>query len=507
MQAIGAVAFFGDEGDEESLFDRIFGDDEPGKSGEYTIKMGTREEFKATEAEPKTAFWVVPDGPVYRAVDDEDSLITGKSKWKQIPSTGANPEYESVTTGNLSSASITEDYHVTTDGTEIDAIPQTEGMQEYTGETDIGLLLEKLVENELPPKGSRKQARGHIRLGPGNFPGDLSSPAAGGTILPMHCRISGELPSHHRVGSTSSAIPSTEPPTLLNFSGDGFITPNADTDAVIYPIVEDIELWPTGNPSGIAFNDVGGGSNEWDWLYVNRVAIGGKHEAPFNLPPNKGDRPVIVTDCNIRNCTTVWEVPSSVELHRTLVSVTDSGQIEITGNGKMVGGRVVGSGENGPVAQVYDRGLIRDALIQKSGGTDGNGVGVDVWGSGRVISCTSRGSSGSFDRVVQLQGSGEHPVCRDLVCRDTPNTAVNLFGGNGVEKPEVQGVTAPGATNKIGLQSSPNRPIINGTCELGGSPSGTNWDSAYAGIKILDTSVSPPDVYYVAQDGTLYGPV
>lgn len=113
LQAMGAVAFFGDGGDDEgSLWNKYFGDDETGKPGEYSLLLGTKEEFENTEAQEKTAFKIVPDGPVYRAVDDPDSLISGKSKWEKIPSTGANPTFESAEIGDLQDKSSGNSYDV-----------------------------------------------------------------------------------------------------------------------------------------------------------------------------------------------------------------------------------------------------------------------------------------------------------------------------------------------------------------------------------------------------------
>lgn len=112
LQAMGAVAVFGDEnGDEGSLWEKYFGDEDD-ESGEYSLLLGTKEEFNNTEAKKNTAFKVVPDGPVYRAVDDPDSLISGKSKWKKIPSTGANPTFESAKIGTLRDKSSGNSYDV-----------------------------------------------------------------------------------------------------------------------------------------------------------------------------------------------------------------------------------------------------------------------------------------------------------------------------------------------------------------------------------------------------------
>lgn len=52
-----------------------------------------------------------------------------------------------------------------------------------------------------------------------------------------------------------------------------------------------------------------------------------------------------------------------------------------------------------------------------------------------------------------------------------------------------------------------SRTRYNGTVELGSSPTASNYDATDAGVEILDTSTSPTDVYKVAQDGSLIGPV
>jgi hypothetical protein len=140
---------------------------------------------------------------------------------------------------------------------------------------------------------------------------------------------------------------------------------------------------------------------------------------------------------------------------------------------------------------------------------DKNGVFFNAAGHlGNVLAKDNGQDTGSAGRSgVDMRGSDGATVGR-VVGVDSQGTATQEFAitlGSGADV-SIESVEGFGNVNGL-LDDSSDRLRLNETVELSSAPSGSNYSSDDAGVRILDTSASPTDIYEVLRDGSLDGPL
>jgi len=441
---------------------------------------------------------------------------------EKVPVSVEGLEADSFHTEDLSSTSLPMDYVLVTDGSTIDAFPHSDNLTRYTGETDIGALLNTIIIDELPPKGSQTEAAGLIRAKAGNYPGKLDYSNGGGVPLPSSCHIIGEGRNHMDADVTRKNLPETEPTTLFEFDQEGFKQPNVNDDLATFPLLRNLHLRGPG-PGTAGSNPLNGnsGSNRWDWLVVedvvlqsfDKVDLNYSHHLFFNrthfIDFNKlwdSYNKSWYRDCGfwseVENSTlhfggvpnsspashgrdnlrTTWVRDSTISMNITETS-TPGTKIH-RGHVKMSGNQFNNIGDNTADAGV---GLLVGSGVQSSVQViDNHWLQNDQW-----------------DHAIKDESAGVKNLY--LGNRDYSNssTSLTLDGVNGLSDPIISSNVFSNGTSEV---NSPTRPRYEGKILLSGVPDSANYSSADSGVEILDTSVSPPDIYWVATDGSLFGP-
>lgn len=416
---------------------------------------------------------------------------------------------DGISVGTLASDTLQHDYVLRTDGSTIDAIPQTAGLTEYTGHSDIGPLLETIIVDELPPQGSRKEAAGSIFAKRGQYPGSLdNAPNGAAPPLPTSCHIYGEGRNHINPNKTTTNFPETEPVTEFQTDSVGFIQPNVDSELAAFPMLSNLKIAGPGETSaGSVGLDGGGNSNRWDWLVVKDCVIM-DFETAIDFSNTHDTR---VLRSHPINFSSVISGPDKHVWHSCgFYSSVSGSSIELNGSSNQGFTRLVDSVISNEAAsgvgqvEVYGDGAEVRGCSFGQNGTAGNAFYVDsACASFRFVNNQIRSNS-SYDAVLAIAGSGSGDVIAFNDDKASGSLSLKFFGGNGLSDTYVMGNQFP---NGVGTSSTdPARVRYNNTVILGGAPDGTNYGSEDAGIEILDTSVSPPDVYYVNTDGTLLGP-
>jgi hypothetical protein len=397
----------------------------------------------------------------------------------------------SVETGAASIESLPASYHVYTDGTNVYAEPQADGLGRYEG-TAIQPVLES-ARDDLP--GGTTEASGKIELKRGEYPGTLSN-----FVLPSQLHIVGEMQSHYDESGTDP-IPPDNPPVRIECSGDAFVAPDVNTDLTIYPRVADIEL--SGDGTGVAFQNESR-SNTWDWMFIERVVAQG-FVAPFRFDTGSLDTPVFIRGCQFRQITGRATLGSNSVIRDSGILGSGGGYLEVVDGAVVDCPFIAFTGETNAAVELSGRGALKGSTVYKNGGTDGNGTAVEhLSGNGRVIGNTfGRPDGADFGRHVDVSGGAFPTVALNTEGAIPATESIRWDGNSGAQGGAAYGNRATAGINVTGGAT----PVVNGTVQFGTTPTNSDVDANQAGAIALDTSTSPEDIYVVLQDGTLAGPL
>jgi hypothetical protein len=419
----------------------------------------------------------------------------------------------SLSIDRLTTESLPYSYVLRTDGETIDAFPHQQGLDKYTDEPDIGLLLEQLIVDELPPKGRRGEGAGHIFLKAGEYPGDLSSPDTDGTILPTQTWITGELASHyeHQENPTSGPVPQQSPPVLLRFSESGFTTPS-DTEYthIAFPRLTNLELAPVGD-AGTAIHDRGGPGkgSPWDWFFIDGVMItnrveDGDMEAPFWFNRSR-DGPIFMRRMHVLQWSGVAHLSQGCRIVDCHIN-PQPGTVWLTGNARMIRCKV-GTEPPAEAIRMSDNALVSQCEIPQYH-ERGKGIGISIEGAGRNSYAEVPGTTVTenvftgegFNKTIDICEGSRHAVKNNI---DTSPSNISIAVGEKTHKVDIEGHRSPLANEDIRFAGDPSNNIVNGTILVNSTPDESDFSTGDAGRRIIDVSTSPPTEYTVLADGSL----
>lgn len=433
-------------------------------------------------------------------------------------------------------------YHVKTDETDIVAIPQQKpadpSMIEVTGQ-DVGTVLEEIIVNQLPPQGSRKEGRGKIMLGAGDYPGTLSQ-----VPLPAQLVIEGQQVSHWTPTSGDAGRPQVEAPTTLRGASGvaSFVTPEVDNDDATYIRLSNIELLgPGAGDAGSIALDGNTANNPWDW-FITEGCVFQRYETPIDILGL--DNVFRMRDCHViefgsggsgrgaqLNGGKMWITGTNFWTNTACDDMlqTRDGEVKIrdcafalssgaagqpaTAYLECVNGRqqyvhgcdfVNGLGSGGGAMLKSNNAEVRavgNIFIDNSAGTNLNGI----WqaGGGRMVAMAN-GFQGPMARAILAKGSGSDDVYYfNVDDGGMSNESISIDGNGGMTDAVVYNPGMQAGVNR----NADTRTRFGDTVFLGGAPTASNYGANDAGTKILDTSVAPPDEYYVDPTGSVLGPL
>lgn len=101
--------------------------------------------------------------------------------------------------------------------------------------------------------------------------------------------------------------------------------------------------------------------------------------------------------------------------------------------------------------------------------------------------------------------NGSTVVARNCIVEDTQGTSTQTNGFVTADSGTVLYVWDPDIENSPTAYNFATKAFVNGVWEKGSAPADADVIKSEAGYKVLDTSTSPSDIYYIRQDGTVDG--
>jgi hypothetical protein len=154
----------------------------------------------------------------------------------------------------------------------------------------------------------------------------------------------------------------------------------------------------------------------------------------------------------------------------------------------------VDSGQIVALNRSGDGGLYRLEGCYSEGGD--RGFRVYAGANGAILEDCEVGSTGFSNAIQAITGS--LVVVRNM---HADGNSV-IIDDSSIAEAYVEGCQEVGS-----YTLNATRMFKDGTEELSGAPTASNYDSTMSGYEVLDTSTSPPDVYRVLQDGSVAGPL
>lgn len=418
-------------------------------------------------------------------------------------------------------------YQLSTDGQTVMAVSHIPAGADIEG-ADVDTVLKEVIINQLPPQGTAKEAAGKITLKRGEYPGLLSD-----VPMAMNCFIEGEFRSNYTENLTGA--PATEPPTVLSHSGRAFINPDVDSDHVPFFGLRSLQLDGQDN-AGNVIEASTTRANRVDYLFIEDIHFidddrpillehfDGNIYINRNTFTNHGSQAILIKDGDVSGPDRVYITRNTVYTNK---SVADP-RIDVRTPGSWVKRNyVVGHGGGGPAIEYSGRGGNILQNIIKADATGMNGINLraaELTCKGNAVRANDNGAATGIS--VGQVGTDDCDVMGNTV-EPFPGTAADFdygifVGVDPVRTRFKENTIRTGSTTGLHVydddavlrdnQVTTSRDIggarvrRNGTIHLSSAPTGSNYGADDAGIEILDTSLSPPDLYWVATDGTLLGP-
>lgn len=149
--------------------------------------------------------------------------------------------------------------------------------------------------------------------------------------------------------------------------------------------------------------------------------------------------------------------------------------------------------------------------IEARGNTSGGKVKSPLIQYNKIFNCNQNGNAaGQLGSAGVALDATINPRVSENVIADTQGTPTQetpVVILSSVTDAELSGNQYYGHATEDQANDSGARTRYDGTVFLSGAPSASNYGSEDAGTKILDTSTSPEDLYFVLTDGTLSGSV